>query len=421
MQKHISLALYCVSLFIPFLLFADKDNAPSIGITGQVRLRANIDKKSADTSAFAKTYGELRSRLGATLAPGKKVLLKVEVQDSRMLGTEPDDAQLATVSSAKGVDLHQGYGSIQLGMFNTTLGRQKVAVGSQRLISSLEWHNVARVFDGVQMGLQFNNNMALNAYGFVVNNLLVENVNDMIILSGLHFNGNFSELFGMEAYFFNDMREGAVAPLPIRPWNLFYPGVRVKGQIGIFAYEEEFIFQVGTLPNDVNSFGFYNASRLGVRLKNKISILAGLDILSGDDLTSTDKNERYFASYFFAHTYFGWMDYFIVNPQPGVMDIRLDASIPIGKMITVKPAFHQFLPLQDDFTNNKDPYGTEIDLELHGTFFPKTKFIFGTGIFIPGDGANNTVNVAARGVDEVAYYFYFMPIFNFGSNVSLKK
>jgi hypothetical protein len=177
-------------------------------------------------------------------------------------------------------------------------------------------------------------------------------------------------------------------------YDLQYYGERVAGKIGMFAFEEEFIWQGGEASvggkNKANA-AFQLATRLGFATPN-VKINAGLDMMSGDDDLTDDDMKTYRANYYFAHNLYGWMDYFVSNPQFGVMDIRLDGDFgflpgPTGNpRLMLKPQYHYFLP-QSAPSGMDDAYGQELNAEVHVAWFPKSNVVLGAGLFIPGDNA----------------------------------
>ena len=86
-----------------------------------------------------------------------------------------------------------------------------------------------------------------------------------------------------------------------------------------------------------------------------------------------------------------------------VADIRLDAALALGEK-QPKACWPLLLPAASK-EGMDDPYGTEIDAEIHGKWFAKSKIVLGAATFIPnGDRYND---------GKPAYSFYFMPIVNF--------
>jgi hypothetical protein len=153
--------------------------------------------------------------------------------------------------------------------------------------------------------------------------------------------------------------------------------------------------------------------------------------MSGDDTPTDDEMHTYRANYYFAHALYGWMDYFVANPKTGVIDYRFDADFgflpgPTGvPRVTLKPQFHYFAQ-HAPVSGAEDPYGSELDLEAHIAWFPKSNVVLGAGFFFPGDaafmlpaasqkfaGAPQANLVSKATSRETGYFLYFMPTFNF--------
>jgi|GEM_PF-1411761 len=395
---------------------------------GQVRTRTEYNSKNmADTSANKAALSTgLRTRLGFSTNPSENVQLKVELQDSRNFGSEPRGATSpasASVGNSKGVDLLQGYFAITQGDFQLALGRQKMSLGSGRFLSTLEWHPVSRAFDGVSFNWGFEPGN-LTGFFYTVADDSPAAIKDAAAVGGLYYSHSIKPGVTADVFGFYDMSRlpSTYAGDVALNYDLVYFGERFAGKFGMFNFEEEFIWQGGemaTATGDMTNAAFQFGLRAGATIGTS-NITLGLDGMSGDDKATDDEIHTYRANYFFGHAYFGWMDYFLNNPKSGVMDYRIDASIPFlpnaaGKPTMVfKPAYHFFTP-QAAPSGMDDPYGQEIDAELHITYFPKSNIVLGAGVFIAGDGA---INMPGSGLtagkdDKPGLFLYFMPIFNF--------
>ncbi|MEO6096056.1 MAG: alginate export family protein [Fibrobacteria bacterium] len=400
----------------------------AFGFSGQLRTRTEFDQKAVrDDDAnkpFLNTF--LRSRLAYSGAPFERTGIRLEIQDSRYMGSEPSvpatNPAAASVGNSKGMDLLQGYATLKEGPVTAALGRQKLSLGSGRFLSTLEWSATSRSFDGVSANYDAGPDN-LTALAYLVRDSAEKAVDDHLLLTGLFYNRKLADGHQADAFMFYDQARlaGSYGGLSVRNYDLVYAGERLAGRLGQFVYEEEFIWQTGELSagRNLTSAAFQLALRAGAVLgAHKVN--AGLDIMSGDDDPSDDRATAYRASYYFAHAYFGWMDYFVVNPAYGVLDIRLDGDFacvrgPAGAArVQVKPQYHFFLP-QNAPAAIDEPYGQEADLEIQITIHPKANIHFGGGIFLPGDGA---VALAAAGLGpdqdyRPGYNLYVMPTFNF--------
>ncbi|HKP94431.1 MAG TPA: alginate export family protein [Fibrobacteria bacterium] len=414
-------------------------STPQAPFFGQVRTRTEYDIKGmADTTTKkALLNTQLRTRLGFVAVPSPAVEIKVEIQDVRFMGSEPNAANnpaSATVGNRAGVDLLQGYFAVEQGIFKTALGRQKMTLGAGRFLSTLEWSPTSRSFDG------WSGNLALGpgnltGLAFLVRDTNISVTKDKAFLSGLYYSHQINPDIVAEAYGFYDQSRltSAYGGVTAQNYDLQYYGERVAGKIGIFAFEEEFIWQAGEAAVgalDKTNAAFQLATRAGVAIGNHKANL-GLDIMSGDDDLTDDEISTYRANYYFAHNLYGWMDYFAANPQFGVMDIRVDGDFGFlpgtngNPRLSFKPQYHYFAP-QSAPSGMDDPYGSEIDAEVHVAWFPKSNIVFGAGFFFPGDNAFRlpAASQAFPGVPaarlatadtkkETGYFLYFMPVFNF--------
>lgn len=409
---------------------------------GQVRPRMELNHKNlADTSHTA-AYTTLRTRLGFLSVPSQWSELKIEFQDTRILGSEPganNSAAATTVGNRAGVDLTQGYGALEFligeeSSLKFALGRMKMSLGAGRFLSTLEWAPTARQLDGLAANFRTG---PYNVTGFVFQtkdttsygNVLTTGANDQYAnLSGLYASiPVIGDSVLVEAGAFYEMsRFPGKIPLVVDSFknsDIVTLDARVVGKFGIFTTEQELLFQVGeaqsvTKKTNMDHTAWFVSSRVGVAHDlGKINV--GIDAMSGDGEATDSSNTQYRASYWFAHNYFGWMDYFVNNPKYGVVDYRADLDIPVGTVGSFKPQYHYFAPqIGTDGGKSLDAYGQELNAEFHVTMFPKTNLVFGAGVFVPGDGAYllglGTSGLASDKVSSSnGYFLYFMPVFNF--------
>lgn len=419
---------------------AESPFAPSTpGASGQIRLRSEANHKSLADSSHTAGYSLLRSRLAWYATPNPLVEARIELQDARILGSEPHvgkNIPSSTIGNSKGVDLTQGYGLLKFPVWagdtaKLALGRMKMSLGSGRYLSTLEWSPTARSFDGIaaETGIH---GADLAAFAF--------QIRDTTNYASPKANGSHAALMGLWSslpafaggalaveggvfYELNRIDSAAVAGavVPTTASDLVTLDLRVSGKAGMFVYEQEGLLQMGesyspAKKGDVDHFAWFSASRVGVvQPWGKVNL--GLDAMSGDGEPQDGTVTQYLASYWFAHQYFGWMDYFGANPRYGVVDVRIDADIPLGASLSFKPQAHWFLPqVGTDKGESLDSYGKEFDAELVIKSFPKTAIVLGAGIFLPDDGASmlGTSGLASPKVDDApGWFLYFSPIINF--------
>ena len=122
-----------------------------ITLSGEIRSRTERD---APGGALASDYFTmLRSRFGIRVDPTAGLSIVLQVQDSRVLGTEGSAAS----SALDVLDLHQGYLQLSTPWRGSDLalraGRQEIALGNERLVGAVNWSNTGRTFDGARVTL----------------------------------------------------------------------------------------------------------------------------------------------------------------------------------------------------------------------------------------------------------------------------
>ncbi|HEX7979775.1 MAG TPA: alginate export family protein, partial [Gemmatimonadaceae bacterium] len=120
-----------------------------ITFTGEVRSRSEWDAPGGP--AAADLFSMLRTRFGARVEPTAGVSVVLQLQDSRVLGTETNSRVASTVDQ---FDLHQGYlqlaGAWRASDLALRAGRQEIIFGNERLVGASNWTNSGRTFDGVR-------------------------------------------------------------------------------------------------------------------------------------------------------------------------------------------------------------------------------------------------------------------------------
>jgi len=410
---------------------------PQPAFYGQVRPRMELNHKMLADTSHSAAYTLLRSRLGFGAVTSEFSEVKLELQDARMLGGEPVagfNQSSTTTGNAKGVDLTQAYGALEylFGETNsvkTAVGRMKMSLGAGRFLSTLEWSPTARQFDGLASNLRIDK---VNVTGFGYQ------VRDTTSYTNILANGVYTQLWGMyasvpvndsflvEAGAFYDLgRQANLVPLtPDTTSNhdIVTLDGRVSAKFGPVVLEQELLYQTGEVnaykKGNMSVAAWYSASRVGIVLP-EVKANLGLDIMSGDGDAKDMELNQYRAQYWFGHSYFGWMDYFLNNPKYGVVDYRVDADVPVGEFASIKAQYHWFTPhIGTDNGAKLKAYGQEIDAELHVTRIPKTLLVLGVGVFLPGDGAY----MLPGGITQLAnasvktgpgLFVYFQPVFNF--------
>lgn len=356
--------------------------------SGQVRQRYEmVNKDFSDTTGFNnKNY--LRTRFAVTYK-SEDVMTFVQLQDARIFGTETSTLKDGT---ADALDVHQAYFKLNH-LFRMPLsakvGRFEVVYGPQRLIGSVEWHNIGRSFDGVVFNYttKFANVDFFN-YKQVEAGTIEDD--DDFNVRGAYANLNFMKGHQTQAFAIQDNKRMTL-------------GGYGKGEFGGVNYEVEFAIQNGNVSDDIKAGGMMYGFNAGYKISG-MTLLAGIDYISGDDSKTGEVDEAFNTLYATNHKYYGFMDYFLNLPVHtgglGLQDIHVKLSGFKFSGHTVNVAYHMF-----NADKSSDTFGNELDITLVKKFADNVKFVGGYSMFMPGKlKAENGVN---------GNFVYLMTIVNF--------
>src|SRR5690606_7401544 len=130
--------------------------APGLRVGGSVRLRYELQERF-DLRGSSEDFLLTQLRFGIRWQPLEWLGLFAEAQDARIHWEDDLDDDAVPNALADDLDLHQAFAELGLAdtavPFKLRVGRQKLKLGSERLVSPLEWANTARVFDAARLTL----------------------------------------------------------------------------------------------------------------------------------------------------------------------------------------------------------------------------------------------------------------------------
>ncbi len=379
-------------------------------LSGQIRHRFEWDHRAFNADQGANTYHLLRSRLGVQFS-ADPVYAYFQFQDSRTFGTE---TSTLTDGSADHFDLHQGYLRIRHPFgwrMCLKIGRQEVALGNQRLMGAVGWHNIGRSFDGLLLKSHLGP-MGLRLFTLRTNET-----------SAPKDQGDF-DLFGL--YGTLPVSGLKVEPLLLLEKNYNLPDSQaiqrftayawLHGGLGPLSYSLEGAYQGGT-QQGLDIAAFLAAAKLGYTLQNtpaQPGLALGLDFLSGDSDPTDDKLEVFNTLYATNHKFYGYMDYFLNLPVHtyglGLQDLYATLSLRPYPGLMAKATAHLFQAAQDytlqDGSKTRT-FGNEVDLTLAYRYGENLGVSGGFSVFLPGD-----IFKEQRGEDP-ATWFYLMTTVTF--------
>ncbi|MCW8850734.1 MAG: alginate export family protein, partial [Melioribacteraceae bacterium] len=350
-----------ILLLISVIILTNTAFAQSeLDVSAQIRARHQLNNKGFNSDIAGNRFSELRTRLGLKFSPVDNITGFVQLQDSRIYGTEPN-----TLTGIDNIDLHQAFFSVN-NIFdlpvNLKLGRMELSYGPQRLIGAVGFHNVGRSFDGGVLQL-ITKNIDVDFFTAQTNESFEAGDTNDFSLFGAYGSLKIAKNYKIQPFIIGEMLKGS----EISRYTL---GLYVNGNIGGLSHEVEGAYQLGSAAKDVDISAYMFALNLKYSFNSTVkpAIGVGVDYLSGDDGQDADKFKVFNTLYATNHKYYGFMDYFLNIPNDtdglGLMDMHVKAEVsPVNKIKTAI-AFHLF-NANEDFTlvdgKTSTSFGSEID------------------------------------------------------------
>jgi hypothetical protein len=396
--------------------------ATTIPVTffGEVRTRSELDHPSGQTGdAF--TY--LRSRRGVRVDPAPRTRIVLQVQDSRVFGTEGSAVAPAVASNQ--LDLHQGYlqvgGVVRASSLTLRAGRQEIALGNERLVGAANWTNLARSFDGARILVAPRGAVAgaepwtATAFVAVVNEqgrrfgsaaTSTRTPRDHTV-GGAYLTFGTSDRTTLDATMLLDAggqyRAYDAADRGTLDLRLRVPRISSAVPLGLElegAYQAGHQMFVGPasapVPGTAQSV---RAWLLGARVKapvGKSTLTLGADALSGDDAPADDRYTAFSTLYATNHPFYGLIDV-IGDPAAttrdrGLLDLFGSSTTPLARALSIRAEVHRFALA----TGTERPLGWEADVVLPIKLNAAASVDVGAALFRAQRGAE-AVGIATNG------------------------
>ena len=383
---------------------------------GEVRVRGEVDGRDFRSSTPANTYVLLRARFGAEIQPTENTQVVLQLQDARVFGEEKAGSSFSTIANTKNLDLRLAYVTIDdlvIPGLNASVGRMALSYGGERLIGTVDWNNIGRVFDGALLRYQWSsqsidlfvaNTGETTVPPSVTTRTAVAGVRDSgETVSGINWTLRTEDKRQFDIYLFHQWNRNQ----SVRGHDdvsRFTGGTYVKGSIDELDYEAEFAYQIGTLSRmDIGAFLLSGSFRYILGQSALTSIGVGYDYLSGTALGSTDY-QSFDPSFHTGHKFYGFMDYFVNIPantnSRGLQDFFLEGVVRPSETTSILLRGHYFA-LAEPWSGARD-LGGEIDLVGAVNYDTNVSFEAGASAFFPA-----FVMRAWFNGDDVAMWGYF--------------
>lgn len=316
-------------------------------------------------------YHLLRTRLHADLWYQDQFRLFAEMLDARALGLDLP----ALAIDKNHTDMLNLFADVKLGQFMDgpaylRVGRQELLYGSQRLISTLDWANTRRTFQGVKTFWQ---TPAFNLDAFWVRPMVTEpnqfdNWDKDRNFVGLW--GTYKAIPGqvLDLYYLSLIDNRNVSPANITQGNVLQGdsvlhtiGARWVGDYERILYELEGMYQFGKRSHlDISAFSI--ASGVGYQLPLPMNPQFWLryDFASGDKNHRDGRSNTFNQLFPFGHYYFGYIDQI---GRQNIHDFNAQFTLHPQPWVTFLGQYHRFyLANKRDYLYNAAGAGTIRDI-----------------------------------------------------------
>jgi hypothetical protein len=371
--------------------------------SGEVRSRTEYDAPGG--AATADVFTMLRSRFGVRVEPTRALSVVLQLQDSRVLGTEGNRA-----SSAVDVfDLHQGYLQLVTPWRGSELalraGRQEIALGNERLVGAVNWSNTGRTFDGARLSLAPAGPAGADRWSVTSFAAVLEENGrrfggaapgaspgpDHVVLGAYASTGaparpgaDVTVLYDGGALYRSytdahrttaDARVRIPLPLAIR--------VELEGAVQTGAQS----YLPATGSPTAQSVRAWLAGARATHAIARGTATAGVDLLSGDDTPADGRYSAFSTMFGTNHPFYGLLD-LIGDPaattkERGLRDLFLTAAHPVTTWLAPRAELHRFTLA----TGAERRLGTEADLVAPVRLAAGTTLELGYAVFRAGAAA----------------------------------
>lgn len=350
----------------PFL----KTLVKQVSLDGQIRLRYEYRDPAAYLNTPPSTRTDdffmerTRINLKATVTDDLEVF--IQPQDSRNWGSEA-----TVVTDTHNLDMHQAFFEVR-NLFGEPLsikaGRMELSYGDQRLVSPLDWSNVARAWDGAKIRYGPADWWVEGFFTRINEGVGAAENNDFF---GLYASYVGMADFEFDAYLFQRLfRTGTFTDElgNVGDMDDTTVGVRMKGKAGGFDFTAEAMYQSGNLVDDQISAYAY-AATLGYTVDMAWTPRLGVEITyaSGDRHPTDGKRNTFDPLFPFGHYYQGFADQFAFKNG---RDIAAYLKVVPAAGVSLHADFHTFV-LASDTDGWYNAAGGQIRRDPTGAMSPR--------------------------------------------------
>lgn len=326
------------------------DAPPEFVLGGSLRTRGEYRydfKFSPDTPGNTDNFILHQLRLSLRWRPSSSFETFIEGQDAGIHGAKSVDDDSTPNIFHDRIDLHQAYVSYSPALgeapVSIKLGRQKLALGAERLVGPLEWVNTARAFDGIRLTLGEEKSTLWQGFAMRAVPVDPNGFNSWAPSGNRHAN---SSLYGI---YLSD--SALIARLKIEPYYLFRyengfndevhtVGTRLIGTHARWDWNTDAALQFGRFGGlEHRAFAAHAGAGVMLAAAHRLRLALGYSYAQGDDDGTDDEHDTFDNLFPTNHGFYGYMDFFALqnlhNLEVAVSGIPADG-------VETRLAFHNF-------------------------------------------------------------------------------
>lgn len=375
-------------------------------LSGEIRPRAEYRdgfKTLLPEGTDAAFFVEQRSRLNASFV-SEKFDVYVSFQDVRNWGATSSvyktDPSLSNV--------YQAWAAYKFNSKHAlAVGRMELDYDNVRILGNLDWAAQGRSHDLVKYEYK-SDGIKLHAGAAFNQDATTPEPNK---LSGTYYNvsGNYKAM--QFAWFHKDWQKSGLSVLFINngvqspadsavnfSQTFGFYGTKTLGGVSL-EYDAYYQFGKNPAGTDLSAYMVGVNATFWKTKPHNLSI--GVDLLSGDKSTTSDKDETFNPLYGTHHKFYGYMDYFYVgngHKNKGLVDFFLKTKFKTGEKSSLNAHAHQFFSQSSITTESSEDLssslGTEIDLVYVLNIAPGVVFNLGYSTLFQTESLEYLKNVA---------------------------
>ncbi|MCK0145410.1 alginate export family protein [Arenibacter sp. F26102] len=306
----------------------------------------------------------------------------VSLQDVMVWG---ENRQLLPDDENNSFAVFEAWADINLGSgFSSKLGRQTLDYDDQRILGSVGWTQQGRNHDaailkyakekfqldlGLAYSQDYDNPSGFQSVGTAYNTTGFFSYKTM---QYLYLKENWKNLSGSLLLLNNGFQNFETdGTKPDGLSNLQTLGTHLDYKKGSFGAALNAYLQTGERQGAVDVGGAYLLGLdINYKASPKVGLGAGMEIISGNDVGTSDKTEAFFPLYGTNHKFNGFMDYFYVGNHAnsvGLFDVHVSANFKLGEKSSLLLKALNFSGDQP-LPSGEKSLGTEIDLVFSQAF-----------------------------------------------------